>query len=55
MLNKMFQNILRQYKEIVNRDIGITDDGGLILELTTRSEPELMSWVRSFGNDAELL
>ena len=29
-------------------------DGGLILEITTRSEPELMAWVRSFGDEAEL-
>lgn len=30
-------------------------DGGLILHITTRSEPELTAWVRSFGADAELL
>jgi hypothetical protein len=30
-------------------------DGGIILTITTRSEPELMAWVRSFGDDAELL
>ncbi len=30
-------------------------DGGVLLEITTRSEPELMSWVRSFGDQAELL
>jgi len=29
--------------------------GGLILELTTTSEPELMAWVRSFGEDAECI
>ena len=28
------------------------DDGGVLLELTTRSEPELVSWVRSFGDGA---
>jgi predicted DNA-binding transcriptional regulator YafY len=28
------------------------DDGGLILSVTTRSEPELVAWVRSFGEDA---
>ena len=27
------------------------EDGSLILELVTRSEPELSSWVRSFGED----
>jgi predicted DNA-binding transcriptional regulator YafY len=32
-----------------------TDDGGVILHITTRSEPELMAWVRSFGNEARLL
>jgi hypothetical protein len=31
------------------------EDGGVILELTTRSEPELMAWVRSFGEEAKLL
>ncbi|MDR1298245.1 MAG: WYL domain-containing protein [Deltaproteobacteria bacterium] len=30
-------------------------DGGVVLELTTRSEPELMSWVRSFGAEARLV
>lgn len=27
-------------------------DGGLLLELTTRSEPELLAWVRGFGSEA---
>jgi hypothetical protein len=30
-------------------------DGGLILAITTRSEPELAAWVRSFGPDAAFL
>ncbi len=30
-------------------------DGSLILHITTRSEPELTAWVRSFGDDACLL
>ena len=30
-------------------------DGSLILEITTTSEPELMSFVRSFGEEATLL
>lgn len=30
------------------------EDGGVLLELTTRSEPELTAWVRSFGEDAEI-
>lgn len=30
-------------------------DGSLILELTTRSEPEVMAWVRSFGDDAVII
>lgn len=30
-------------------------DGSLILELESRSEPEITAWVRSFGEDAELL
>lgn len=28
-------------------------DGGLTLTITTRSEPELMAWVRSFGDEVE--
>ncbi|MBO4300622.1 MAG: WYL domain-containing protein, partial [Desulfovibrio sp.] len=32
-----------------------TEDGGVLLEITTRSEPELMAWVRSFGDKAILL
>lgn len=32
-----------------------TDDGGVLLEIVTRSEPELMAWVRSFGDKATLL
>lgn len=31
------------------------DDGTLILEMTSCSEPEVDAWVRSFGEDAELL
>ena len=31
------------------------EDGGVILEITTRSELELTSWVRSFGDDAEII
>ena len=31
------------------------DDGGVLLEITTRSEPELLPWVRSFGQEATLL
>lgn len=30
-------------------------DGSLVLELESRSEPEVISWVRSFGDDAQLL
>ena len=30
------------------------DDGSVILHITTRSEPELMAWVRSFGGEAWL-
>jgi predicted DNA-binding transcriptional regulator YafY len=38
-----------------NQKFENTGDGGVILELTTRSEPELMSWVRSFGREAQIL
>ncbi len=31
------------------------DDGSVILQITTSSEPELMAWVRSFGEAAKLL
>jgi hypothetical protein len=31
------------------------DDGSIILEIGTVSELELMSWVRSFGNEAKIL
>ena len=30
-------------------------DGGVLLVITTCSEPELHAWVRSFGDSAELL
>lgn len=30
------------------------NDGSVLLEMTTRSEPEVMAWVRSFGEEAEL-
>lgn len=30
-------------------------DGSVILHITTRSEPEIMAWVRSFGEEASLL
>ena len=30
-------------------------DGGLDLEFTATSRPEVISWVLSFGRDAELL
>jgi hypothetical protein len=29
-----------------------TEDGGVSLKLTTRSEQEIMAWVRSFGDEA---
>lgn len=38
-----------------NQSLEDEEDGGLILSLTTRSEPELRAWVRSFGDAAELL
>jgi hypothetical protein len=31
------------------------EDGGVVLELTTRSEPEVMAWVRSFGEETQIL
>lgn len=38
-----------------NQRLEELEDGSLLLELTTRSEPEVVAWVRSFGEDAELL
>ena len=38
-----------------NQTLEDCEDGGLILTLTTRSEPELRAWVRSFGDAAGLL
>ena len=38
-----------------NQQIEDCEDGGLILTLTTRSEPELRAWVRSFGDAAAML
>lgn len=38
-----------------NQTLTDTDDGGVILELTTQSEPELQAWVRSFGEEAEIV
>lgn len=35
--------------------IEMQPDGSVILHITTRSEPELMAWVRSFGEEAYLL
>ena len=35
--------------------IEMQDDGSIILHITTRSEPELLAWVRSFGSEAELI
>lgn len=29
------------------------EDGGITLQITTRSEPELMAWIRSFGEEVE--
>ncbi len=31
------------------------DDGSVILQITTSSEPELMAWVRSFGEEAIII
>lgn len=35
------------------QNLEILDDGGVILQIRTRSEPELMAWVRSFGEEVE--
>jgi len=44
---------IRERQWADEQSMGDTEDGGVILEITTRSEPELMAWVRSFGRDAE--
>lgn len=38
-----------------NQHITDLEDGGIILEITTGSEPELTSWVKSFGDEAKFL
>jgi hypothetical protein len=38
-----------------NQKIADHEDGGAILTLSTTSEPELMAWVRSFGEEAVIL
>lgn len=38
-----------------NQKITECEDGGIILEITTKSEPELTAWVRSFGDDAKFI
>jgi hypothetical protein len=38
-----------------SQEMDDTEDGGLILGITTRSELELTAWVRSFGEDAAFL
>ncbi len=36
-------------------EIDEKEGGGLVLHVTTRSEPELMAWVRSFGDGVEVV
>lgn len=38
-----------------DQTIEATDDGGIVLEFTARSEPEVISWVLGFGSHAEVL
>jgi hypothetical protein len=38
-----------------NQEIRELKGGGLELKITTRSEPELFAWMRSFGEEAELV
>lgn len=38
-----------------NQKITKRKDGGIDLEITTRSEPELTAWVRSFGEDTSFI
>ena len=38
MTNKMFQNMLRQYKAVIDRDIGIIDDSGFVLACTDENK-----------------
>lgn len=43
----------RQWSE--RQNIQDLPGGGIVLELISRSEPEVLAWVRSFGSDAQLL
>ncbi|MBI9109960.1 YafY family protein [Maridesulfovibrio ferrireducens] len=38
-----------------NQKIEELEDGGIVLKVNTVSEPELMSWVRSFGDNAHII
>lgn len=38
-----------------NQKMTELEDGGILLEITTRSEPELTAWVRSFGDEAKFI
>lgn len=38
-----------------DQEIETCPDGSIILTLTSQSEPELKSWVNSFGGDAKIL
>lgn len=38
-----------------SQTIRIQEDNSIILELMTQSEPELLAWVRSFGDDAHIV
>lgn len=38
-----------------SQTITVLKDNGIILEIVTRSEPELLAWVRSFGDDATIV
>lgn len=46
---------IRERRWADRQDLEEREDGGLVLSLVTRSEPELRAWVRSFGEDAVLL
>lgn len=46
---------IRERRWSEKQKIKVQKDKSIILEIVTQSEPELMAWVRSFGEDAEIV
>lgn len=46
---------VRERKWSEQQNIQDLPEGGIVLEMISRSEPEVLAWIRSFGSDAQLL